>query len=246
MKRIAYAAPLALLLTLCLGCNYYQAADKRSADSAAVAGPLPTPVPAPDDPDRERQIVKTAELRMVVKDFNQFTRRLHDAVKQSGGYISQEDQAESVSEISNSVTIKVPVANFEDLMTLLPADSDRLIAKKITFQDMTTAGTDGPSRPGHSMAYSTMNLHFYQVLPPAPVEKAPSFARRFADAVGDGWGALSDALLGMVRVWPLLIGFGLVVYGIRRWMHGTKMKPAGDCVKSTAPASFLQTPNQST
>ena len=226
MKRMTYAAPLVLLIILCLGCNYYQAADKRSADSTMMAGPLPAPVPAPDNPEWERQLVKTAELRMIVKDFNPFTRRLHDAVKQLGGYISQEDQTESVSEISNSVTIKVPVANFEDLLSYLPSDSDRLVAKKITSQDIGTVGSDAPPRPGHSPAYSTMNLHFYQVLPPAPVEKAPSFVRRFMDAFGDGWGALSEALVGVVRVWPLLIGFGLIVYGVRRWMHRVKTKTA--------------------
>jgi hypothetical protein len=220
MTRIAYAAPLVLLLTLCLGCNYYQAADKRLADSTMTAGPMPAP-----NPEGVQKIVKTAELRMEVKDFGQFTRRLHDAVQQMSGYFSQEDQTESTTEISNSVMIKLPASKFDSLLLRLPADSDRLVAKKISSQELEPA-TEKVALPGHAAASSTINLHFYQVFAPAPPAEKPSFARRLTDAFGYGWDGFSEALFGVVRVWPLLISVGLVVYGIRRLLHGIRVKPA--------------------
>jgi len=65
----------------------------------------------------------------------------------------------------------------------------------------------------------------------AHVEAPPSFLRRLRDSIADGWGGFSEALLGEVRVWPLLIAFGLVVYGIRRYMNGVKMKSAAQSAK---------------
>jgi len=288
MTRIAYAAPVVLLTTLCLGCTFNYPADTKSADSTQVAtranylddqpknyagNQKAEPVMAPD-PDWDKKIVKTADLKLEVRNFDKFTRRLHDAVKQAGGYISLEEQTQSPTEITNSVTIKVPVLNFDDLLMQLPADSDRLIAKKIASQDVTMEVVDTKSRLetkkevreryiellrqahttndiltmqneingvqqemdqasgriawlGHSAAFSTINLNFYQLLvAPAPVEAPPSFFRRLRDSIGDGWGGFSEALLGVVRVWPLLIAFGLLVYGIRRYMNGVKMKTA--------------------
>lgn len=288
MTRISFAAPVVLLITLCLGCTFNYPADTKSADSTAVAapvgnlneqpkknavGPKQSPSPAPD-PDWDKKIVKTADLRLEVKSFDKFTKRLHEAVKQAGGYISQEEQVQSPTEISNSVTIKVPVLNFDDLLMQLPSDSDRLIAKKIGSQDVTMEMVDTKSRLetkkevreryiellrqahttsdiltmqneingvqqemdqasgriawlGHSAAFSTINLNFYQLLAaPVPKEAPPSFFTRLLDSIGEGWGGLSEALLGVVKVWPLLLAFGLVVYGIRKYMNGVKAKAA--------------------
>ncbi len=224
MTRIAYAAPLVLLLTHSLGCNYYAPADLKAADSTgSVANNgyeqlkkegAPKPATPPEgDPDWDKKIVKTADLRMVVANFGVFTRRLHEIVKQSGGYISEEEQVQSTTEINNSVTIKVPVMGFDDLLMALPADSDRLVEKKISSQDVTMEVVDTKSGLetkkevrerylellrqahnmkdiltvrneindiqqqmdqasgriaflGHSAAFSTIRLHFYQVLTP--------------------------------------------------------------------------------
>jgi len=44
------------------------------------------------------------------------------------------------------MTIKVPVANFDDLLLQLPADSDKLVDKKISSQDVTMEVVDTKSR----------------------------------------------------------------------------------------------------
>jgi hypothetical protein len=104
-----------------------------------------TPVPAAN-PDWEKKIIKTADLSIEVKSFSAFTRRLHDAVHQSGGYISQEQQDQSSSSIENTVTIKIPVDRFDDLLTRLPADSDKLMEKKVSSEDVTMEVIDTKSR----------------------------------------------------------------------------------------------------
>jgi hypothetical protein len=95
------------------------------------------PVVAAPDARWDRQIVKTADLTLKVKDFRFFTDRLHAAVKQSGGYIAQEQLSQGGGEIENIVTIKVPVDRFELLMGEMPGDSDKLEEKKISSEDVT-------------------------------------------------------------------------------------------------------------
>ncbi|HEV2481391.1 MAG TPA: DUF4349 domain-containing protein [Puia sp.] len=104
----------------------------------------PPPAPAPDA-DWDRRIVKTADLTLKVKDFRLFTNRLHAAVKQSGGYIAQEQLSQSAGEIENIVTIKVPVDRFELLMGEMPGDSDKLEEKKISSEDVTMELVDTKS-----------------------------------------------------------------------------------------------------
>jgi hypothetical protein len=291
MKSIVFAMPVALLLSLCLGGNNSKYADEKALDSSSVAygntnGQMQNigddnkkdqknpAAPLAANPDWDKKIVKTADLNLEVKDFATFTRRLHQAVKQSGGYIAQEEQTQSPTAITNSMTIKVPVAYFDDLLMELPADSDRLVDKKISTQDVTMEAVDTKSRLetkrevrerylellrqahtttdiltaqneinniqqemdqasgriawlGHSAAYSTINLKFYQVLAPGvPEDHSPSFYRRLADALGDGWEGLSSLLLGLLRGWPLLIGIGIVGYWVRKTIRGAKVKTA--------------------
>ena len=229
--------------------------------------------PAPN-PDWDRKIVKTADLHLKVKNFQQFTDRLHAAVKQAGGYIAQEQQTQDAGEIENTVTIKVPVDRFEDLMGQLPGDSDKLDQKKISSDDVTMELVDTKSRLetkkevrerylellrqahnmkdiiavqneindiqgqmdqaagriawlGHSSAYSTINLRFYQVLDEGLQENpTPSFVQRLKESIGEGWKSLSALLIELISVWPLWIGLGFGVVYTRKWLSRAKTKAA--------------------
>lgn len=290
--------PAALLALLCTACNGRYESEAK-ADSAAVIvtdkEELPAP-PTPDNgqqqggapqtqaashPDWDRKIVKTADLAIRVKDFQLFTNRLHAAVKQSGGYIAQEQQTQDAGEILNTVTIKVPVDRFEDLVGELPGDSDKLEQKKITSDDVTMELVDIKSRLetkkevreryldllkqahtmndiitvqneindiqgqmdqaagrmawlGHSSAYSTINLKFYQLFDGiVPDNPTPGFAQRLKESIGEGWNSLSAVLLGLISVWPFWIAVGLVAVWVRKWLRRTK-----------APAAVVATPNE--
>jgi hypothetical protein len=290
--------PAALLALLCTACNGRYESEAK-ADSAAVIvtdkEELPAP-PIPDNgqqqggasqtqaashPDWDRKIVKTADLAIRVKDFQLFTNRLHAAVKQSGGYIAQEQQTQDAGEIVNTVSIKVPVDRFEDLVGELPGDSDKLEQKKITSDDVTMELVDTKSRLetkkevreryldllkqahtmndiitvqneindiqgqmdqaagrmawlGHSSAYSTINLKFYQLFDGiVPDNPTPGFAQRLKESIGEGWNSLSAVLLGLISVWPFWIAVGLVAVWVRKWLRRTK-----------APAAVVATPNE--
>jgi hypothetical protein len=107
---------------------------------------IATPPQPAANPDWDRKIIKTADLSIETKSFPAFTSRLHRLVHDNGGYITQEEQTQSNAEIANTVSIKVPVDRFEDLLQRLPADSDRLIEKKISSQDVGMELVDTKSR----------------------------------------------------------------------------------------------------
>lgn len=231
------------------------------------------PASAPAYVDWDKKIIKTADLHIEVKNFPRYTSRLHNAVMESGGYIAQEELTQTSGEIDNTVSIKVPVDRFEDLLQQLPSDSDRLMEKKITSQDVTSEFVDTKSKLetkkevreryldllkqahsmkdiisvqneindiqeqmdqasgriawlGHSSAYSTINLRFYQVLDGAVKEDpSPSFFRQLRDSIAEGWKGFSSLLLGLISVWPLWIA---VIFGgiwIRKGLRAIKSKP---------------------
>ncbi len=96
--------------------------------------------------DWDKKIIKTANLNIEVKDYKVFTNQLHDIVKQFGGYVSQEQQNESAYKIENSVSIKVPVDQFDDAMNKLTMSGEKIVERKITSEDVTTEMVDTKSR----------------------------------------------------------------------------------------------------
>lgn len=80
---------------------------------------------------------------------------------------------------------------------------------------------------GHSAAYSTINLRFYQVLEGGRREDpSPTFFHQLRDSVVEGWKGFSSLLLGMTSVWPLWIALGFAAVWIRKAMRSVRSKPA--------------------
>jgi hypothetical protein len=96
--------------------------------------------------DWDKKIVKTAALEGEVKDFQSFSLQLHDRIQKFGGYISQEEQSQSDYKIENSVVLKVPVYQFDNLLNELAKSVNKVDGKSITSEDVTTQVVDGRSR----------------------------------------------------------------------------------------------------
>ncbi|HXB43048.1 MAG TPA: DUF4349 domain-containing protein, partial [Puia sp.] len=96
--------------------------------------------------DWDKKIIKTANLNLEVKDCKAFNSLLHQTVKQFGGYVSQEEQIESTYKIENTVSIKVPVDQFEAAMSRLGEHGEKITQKKITSEDVTSEVVDTKSR----------------------------------------------------------------------------------------------------
>ena len=97
-------------------------------------------------PDWDKKIIKTAALNLKVKDYNAYNSSLRDKIKQAGGYVAQEQQTQSDYKIENAISIKVPVDQFDNAVTLITSGVEELNEKKITSQDVTTEVVDVRSR----------------------------------------------------------------------------------------------------
>jgi len=102
-------------------------------------------IPVPKQ-DWDKKIIKTASLNLEIKDFKTYNSAFRDKVKQVGGYIAREQQAETEYKIENTLTIKVPVEQFDEAVQLLAKDVEKLNEKKITSDDVTTEFVDTRSR----------------------------------------------------------------------------------------------------
>jgi len=94
----------------------------------------------------DKKIIKTANLNLEVKDYNIYNTSLREKLKQFGGYIAQEEQSQSEYKIENIITIKIPVAQFDDAVNSISSNAKELHEKKITSEDVTTEVIDTRSR----------------------------------------------------------------------------------------------------
>jgi hypothetical protein len=117
--------------------------DKQQQDQKPKQTQQRIPVPKED---WDKKIIKTASLNLEIKDFKTYNSTFRDNVKQVGGYIAQEQQAETEYKIENTLTIKVPVDQFDEAVQLLTKDVQKLNEKRITSDDVTTEFVDTRSR----------------------------------------------------------------------------------------------------
>ena len=101
---------------------------------------------APGNTDWDKKIVKNASITLEVKDYRQCNDMVHATIRQFGGYVAQEEQNESGYKIENNITIKVPVDQFDKAVGSLTTDSEKVITKKITSEDVTGEVVDTKSR----------------------------------------------------------------------------------------------------
>jgi len=123
-----------------------QSPPKSPAGQHPAQSPANPQQTAQANPDWDKKIVKTASLNIEVKNYKSFNDLLHKTVRQSGGYIAQEEQNESGYKIENTVTIKVPVAQFDETLSQLASDSSKLLEKKISAEDVSMQLVDTRSR----------------------------------------------------------------------------------------------------
>lgn len=96
--------------------------------------------------DWDKKIIKNASLNIEVKDFKKFSDQVYASVKQAGGYIAQAEQNKSDYKIENTVTIKVPVDQFDMAVKALTDGKENIITQKMTSQDVTGEVIDTRSR----------------------------------------------------------------------------------------------------
>jgi len=232
---------------------------QQTGDPEKKKQPNPSqPIP---NPDWDKKIIKTANLNLEVKDYNAFYASTRERIRSFGGYVAQEEQQQSEYKLENTLSIKVPVDQFDNALTQISTGVEKINEKKVTSQDVTSEYIDTRSRIeakkqvrlrymdllkqaknmeeilsvqseingiqeeiesatgrveylGHSSAYSTIHLTFYQVLNASAKgnDAPPSLGTKIGNAFKTGWGWIVDLFVGLVSIWPLcLLVFVLVI-----------------------------------
>lgn len=96
--------------------------------------------------DWSKKIIKTATIHAEVKDFKSFLQQTSEKVKRFGGYISEEKQSSSEYRLENTVTIKVPVDQFDNAVNDLVKDVKEVNERQVNSQDVTSEYVDSKSR----------------------------------------------------------------------------------------------------
>lgn len=126
--------------------------EEPASDSTAVlytAGMPPlTAILNSGSPDWDKKIIKTATLNLELKEYAAFNATVHQSLKNYSAYIAQEQQLQSEGEISNRVSIKVPVDQFESLVNYLTIidKNAKLLDMQIVSEDVSAEVVDTRSR----------------------------------------------------------------------------------------------------
>jgi len=73
---------------------------------------------------------------------------------------------------------------------------------------------------GHSAAYSTINISFYQVLNPSAVEpRSPTYGERIVSSFSEGLKWIAELFIMLISLWPLWIGLVFL------WLFIKKLRP---------------------
>lgn len=78
----------------------------------------------------------------------------------------------------------------------------------------------------HSSVFSTINLTYYQVLnssAKATIDQQPSFGTKLKESFRTGWEIISNLFLGIVTIWPLLLG-SFFTYLLYKKLRGQRVK----------------------
>jgi len=93
-----------------------------------------------------RQIIKTAEYRIQVKNVEASSRSVNALAEQSGGFVSASELTNSSYEITNKITIRVPSGRFDSLLNAIGGEAIFTNYRRISSEDVTEEYVDIETR----------------------------------------------------------------------------------------------------
>ena len=115
-------------------------------DPSQIKGKQPLSKESESKIDWNKKIIKTADLNMETKSYQEFSKKISEAANRFGGYIAEEQQTLNEYKVENTLTIRVPVDQFQSAVDFLTTGDGVINEKKITSEDVTTQYVDTRSR----------------------------------------------------------------------------------------------------
>lgn len=211
--------------------------------------------------EQGQKLVRTAHLRLQVKDYEKSTRLFQEKIKTHQAYVTNGTEERQGDHLENQLFIRVDNRYFDALVADLLQESIFLERKNIQVADVTEEYIDHQARLqtrkkvakrylelldrartvkdilqveqqlsniqeeieaaearlkylDHQVAYSTINLSYYEKIVPAQAPEN-NFVRQVGASLLAGWGAIRQTVLLLLSAWPLLLV--LVPAGIWTW-----------------------------
>lgn len=96
--------------------------------------------------DWDKKIIKNASVNIEIKDYKRFYSFYKEKIKELGGYVAQEEQNQSEYKIESTVILKVPVDQFDNAVTSITGETEKINELKISSQDVSSEYIDTRSR----------------------------------------------------------------------------------------------------
>ena len=171
------------------------------------------------------KIENTLVIKVPVEQFDNALAQLTDKAEKlnekkitsqdvSAEYIDTRSRMESKKQVRQQyIALLKQAKNMEDILNVQSEIN--------SIQEEIEAAAGRVEYLGHSSAYSTINLTYYQVLNSSASDNdKPSFGTRISAAFKTGWEWVTSLFVGLVSVWPLCLVTFLALIFYRR------MKPA--------------------
>jgi uncharacterized protein DUF4349 len=114
--------------------------DKKQSNQSTIKNT------SANNPDWDKKIIKTADIELQLDNYKKFNISIHSSLKNFGAYIADEKQTENDYRIENSITIKVPVDQFDNLVNSFTGDGIKVTEKNISSDDVTGEVVDTKAR----------------------------------------------------------------------------------------------------
>ena len=150
------------LMLLSVACQQRNEPDTMSSPKASMSllptpeqgdvtneqeAPVPAPEPQPPAATASnRQLIRTAQVRIRVADFGESGRVIRQAVQRVGGQITGSNETKTGSTIENALTIRVPAARFDTLLAMVLTQSIFDEVKTVSVDDVTRRYVDVEAR----------------------------------------------------------------------------------------------------
>lgn len=112
--------------------------DKKESDDVNTA--------SLDNGNIERKLIKTGFIEFETDDIKKTRETIENLVTKYQAYISQEDEQHFHSNIRQTISIRIPKENFDNLLNEITAGIKKLDNKNITVEDVTEEFVDSLAR----------------------------------------------------------------------------------------------------
>lgn len=148
MKAYSVFFSTLILLSGCGGAGNHSTVDSTaySEKAISVSESLAVEETAEAFPSPKRKLIKEGNVSFETDDLSDTRQKIEAALQQHKGYIASEQEYKSSGSISQSLQIRVPVANFEKFVDDISRGIPKFDNKSINSRDITTEFIDISAR----------------------------------------------------------------------------------------------------